>query len=113
MLIVQRTTIKVISRYGYSTGNRGSYGNDDGYGGPNYGGMGSGYGGGYGGGKMGSGGMGGGGMGASRGMPYNMRIPKQPGDWDCPKCGNMNFARRTHCNGKSTLNHKPETRLML
>jgi len=39
-------------------------------------------------------------MGASRGMPYNMRIPKQPGDWDCPKCGNMNFARRTHCNGE-------------
>ena len=76
---MQRTTIKVISRYGYSTGNR-DYGNDGGYGGSNYGGMGSGYGGGYGGGKMGSGGMGGGGMGASRGMPYNMRIPKQPGD---------------------------------
>ena len=64
-----------------------------------YGGMGSGYEGGYGGGKM-AGGMGMGGMPRGGGMPYNMRIPKQPGDWDCPKCGNMNFARRNDCNGQ-------------
>ena len=35
----------------------------------------------------------------SRNVPYNHRVPKQPGDWDCPQCGNMNFSRRTTCNG--------------
>ena len=30
-----------------------------------------------------------------------MRIPKEPGDWDCPDCNNMNFARRAKCNGKA------------
>ena len=24
-------------------------------------------------------------MGMNRAIPYNMRIPKQPGDWDCPQ----------------------------
>ena len=35
--------------------------------------------------------------------PYsvNLRIPKEPGDWDCPQCGNMNFAKRPKCNGMS------------
>ena len=30
-----------------------------------------------------------------------MRIPKEPGDWDCPDCNNMNFARRAKCNGNA------------
>jgi len=43
----------------------------------------------------------GGGFAGSRNQPYNMRVPKQPGDWDCPLCGNMNFSRRNTCNGKA------------
>jgi len=27
--------------------------------------------------------------------------PRQ-GDWDCPKCGNINFSHRNRCNGKSS-----------
>ena len=42
-----------------------------------------------------------GGLAASRSVPYNMRVPKQPGDWDCPVCNNMNFSRRITCNGKA------------
>merc|ERR1719320_684176 len=44
--------------------------------------------------------MGGYGMGAgSSGM--GMRGPEpRPGDWDCPRCTNMNFSSRDVCNGK-------------
>jgi len=78
---------------GPKMGNNFSYSDDS----DEYGGMGSGYSGDFGGGKMGVGMVGG--M-VGRPMPYNMRIPKQPGDWDCPQCGNMNFARRHKCNGE-------------
>jgi len=29
----------------------------------------------------------------------------RPGDWDCPRCGNLNFSSRTKCNG--TLDGEP------
>jgi len=63
--------------------------------------MGQGYRDDFGGGKMGCGPSAAGGGSGSRSQPYNMRVPKQPGDWDCPLCGNMNFSRRNTCNGNA------------
>lgn len=70
--------------------------------------FGSGYGeGGYGGGKMFSPFMSG--MSGSRSTPYNSRVAKHEGDWDCPSCGNMNFARRLTCNGSNcNVEKRPE-----
>merc|ERR1719300_1144694 len=74
-------------------GSRGGGGNgwNDDYDG--FDGFGSGYGNGFGGGKMGNSGFMGG-----RNIPYNTRVATHEGDWDCPRCGNMNFARRMSCN---------------
>jgi len=34
------------------------------------------------------------------GMNNGGRGPEpRPGDWDCPRCGNLNFSSRTKCNG--------------
>ncbi|GJP35667.1 hypothetical protein CLOM_g20184, partial [Closterium sp. NIES-68] len=52
----------------------------------------AGVGGGGGGGGGDYGGGGGFGGGGGRGAP-----PPRPGDWDCPGCGNNNFARRAEC----------------
>jgi len=36
------------------------------------------------------------------GTNFNSRGPEpRPGDWDCPRCLNVNFFHRTKCNGKS------------
>ena len=62
------------------------------------------YDGGFGGGKMNERSQFGG-----RSIPYNTRIAKQQGDWDCPGCGNMNFARRMTCNGSNcNVEKRPE-----
>jgi len=45
-------------------------------------------------------GMGGFGMGVGSSV-MGMRGPDpRPGDWDCPRCTNMNFSSRDVCNGK-------------
>jgi len=41
----------------------------------------------------------GGGMGRSPSMPSNSMM-KPNGDWQCPKCNNLNYARRERCNRK-------------
>eukprot|EP00756_Hemistasia_phaeocysticola_P063812 Hpha_TRINITY_DN7283_c0_g1::TRINITY_DN7283_c0_g1_i1::g.102318::m.102318 len=46
---------------------------------------------GWGGGQMG------GQMGPGAGLNRPNRVRRQPGDWDCSLCGNLNFARRTSC----------------
>ena len=35
--------------------------------------------------------------------PYkiNMLVPKELGEWDCPECGNLNWAKREKCNGRN------------
>ena len=69
-----------------------------------FGGFGSGYGDGFGGGKMFQSQF----M-SGRGVPYNTRVAKHEGDWDCPSCGNMNFARRMTCNGSNcNVEKRPE-----
>lgn len=30
--------------------------------------------------------------------PRNNNAPERPGDWNCAKCGNQNWAKRTECN---------------
>merc|ERR1719331_3036777 len=45
--------------------------------------------------QQGSGGRSYGSQGRGPGGPPEAR----PGDWDCPKCGNLNFSSRTKCNG--------------
>merc|ERR1719300_733072 len=77
------------SNFGSRGGGRNGWNDDyDGFDG-----FGSGYGNGFGGGKMGNSGFMGG-----RNIPYNTRVATHEGDWDCPRCGNMNFARRMSCN---------------
>jgi len=86
---MQMTMQDMRSNFG-SRGGGGNSWNDD-YDG--FDGFGSGYGNGFGGGKMGNSGFMGG-----RNIPYNTRVATHEGDWDCPRCGNMNFARRMSCN---------------
>ena len=94
---------------GGGSGGGGVGGGGGGGGGPagwsdDYGGFGSGYGQGFGGGKMFSPQF----M-SGRNVPYNTRVAKHEGDWDCPSCGNMNFARRMTCNGTNcSVAKRPE-----
>lgn len=62
-------------------------------------------------GPMGPGPMGGGGMmggmqgGPMGGMGGKRQPEPRPGDWDCPRCYNLNFSSRNRCNG--TKNGEP------
>lgn len=96
--------------FGGSSGGGGGNGPSSSRGGPwsddfgDFGGFGSGYGDGFGGGKMFQSQF----M-SGRGVPYNTRVAKHEGDWDCPSCGNMNFARRMTCNGSNcNVEKRPE-----
>ena len=85
---------------GYGGGGGGYGGGGGGYGGGGggYGGGGGGYGGGGGGYGGGGGGGGGYGDGGGSGVRGNHRGPRmKPGDWKCPDCSFINFARRTSC----------------
>lgn len=97
----------------------GGYGQDRGYGGGGYGGGGGGYGGGGGGygagggggysqdqGYGGGGGRGGGGQ-SGGGGGQQPGFQKRPGDWDCPTCQNVNFAKRDKCNKEGCDTRKP------
>jgi len=41
----------------------------------------------------------------------NMKVPSEVGEWDCPDCGNVNWAKRLKCHGRQggcEVEKKPE-----